>query len=72
MCHREIHDQDERRRETVVLYLRFLEDYVVFDFDVTSFFVCGRSDLMDLDSVTHRTEYRPQFINTPFVNLRIR
>ena len=34
MGHGIIHDQSARRRETVSLRLRFLHDYVVFDFYV--------------------------------------
>ena len=32
-----IHDQSVRRRETVRLRLRFLDDYVVIDLQITSF-----------------------------------
>ena len=61
MCHREIHDQSVRRRKSVVLYFRFLQDYVVFDFNVTSFFTSRRSYLVGLNFVTHVPNNDPNF-----------
>ena len=37
MCHGKVHYQGVRRRESVILSLRFLQDYIVFDLDVSSF-----------------------------------
>ena len=37
MCHGKVHDQGARRREEVMLSLRFLQDDIVFDLDVSSF-----------------------------------
>ena len=41
-----IHDQSTRRRETVSLRLRFLNDYVVFDFQIASFLDRHRCGVM--------------------------
>jgi hypothetical protein len=37
MGHGIVHDQGPRRRETVILSLRFLENDIVFKFNVTTF-----------------------------------
>ena len=41
----------------VILYLGFLQDYIVFDLHITPYFVSWRSYLVDLNLVTHGTEY---------------
>ena len=70
MGHGIVHDQGVRRRKTVILSLRFLQDYVVFDFYVSSFLARRRSNFMNFDPMSHGIKKRPQFINNPIVNLR--
>ena len=53
-------------------WARFLQDYIVFDFYVTSFRVRCSRNFMNFNPVTHGTKKRSQFINNPIVNLRIR
>ena len=39
MGHGKVYDQGLRRREEVILSLRFLQNYIVFDLDVSSFLI---------------------------------
>jgi hypothetical protein len=59
MCHREIHHQGERRGETVVLCLRFLQDSVVFG-NSNLFVTCTSPRKPSLRSLKHTdvTKYR--------------
>ena len=61
MGHGKVHDQGARRRETVILSLRFLQDYIVFELDVSSFLARCRRNFMNFNSVTNGTKKRPQF-----------
>ena len=45
MGHGIVHDQGARRRETVILSLRFLQDYIVFNLDVTTFLAVAGANL---------------------------
>ena len=53
----------------VVLSLGFLQDHIVLYLNITPYFASCRSDLMDLNFVTHRTEQRTQPMNDPVVSL---
>ena len=72
MGHGIVHHQGARGRETVILSLRFLQDYIVFDLDVTTFLNRCKRNFMNFNPVTHRVKKRPQFIINPIVNLRSR
>ncbi len=56
MGHGIVHDQGVRRREMVILSLRFLQDYV-FDFYVTSFLARRRCNFMNFEPNSHGTVY---------------
>ena len=49
MGHSTIHDQSARRREPGSLRLRFLHDYVVFDFYITSLLARCRCNVVNFD-----------------------